>query len=62
MNQDHIISLISPDNARSIRVAERLGEKLEATVAIPDQPPDKPALQYGLTRREWELARRTIRS
>jgi RimJ/RimL family protein N-acetyltransferase len=31
---DHIISLIRPDNARSIRVAERLGERLERKTVV----------------------------
>ena len=29
MGRDHVISLIHPDNSASIRVAERIGEKLE---------------------------------
>ena len=28
---DHVISLIQPDNVRSIRVAEKIGERLERT-------------------------------
>lgn len=31
---DHVISLITPDNARSIRVAEKIGETLEDTRTI----------------------------
>ena len=31
---DHVISLIRPDNARSIRVAEKIGETLERTCVI----------------------------
>jgi len=34
MGADKVISLIHPDNARSIRVAERLGEKLEGRAEI----------------------------
>jgi RimJ/RimL family protein N-acetyltransferase len=29
LNRTHVISLIHPENARSIRVAERLGERLD---------------------------------
>jgi RimJ/RimL family protein N-acetyltransferase len=29
MGRDHVISVIHPDNKPSIKVAERLGEKLE---------------------------------
>ena len=31
MNRDHVISVIHPDNGPSIKVAERLGEKLEGS-------------------------------
>ncbi len=34
MNRDHVISLIHPDNIGSIRVAERLGEKLEGKTEL----------------------------
>ena len=34
MGQQHVISLIHPDNKSSIRVAERLGEKEEGKTAI----------------------------
>lgn len=34
LGRDHVISLIHPDNARSIRVAERLGERLEGTTML----------------------------
>ncbi len=34
LNVSHVISLIHPDNARSIRVAQKLGERLEGTVEI----------------------------
>ncbi len=33
-DKDHVISLIHPDNHRSIRVAERLGEKLEGETEL----------------------------
>ena len=34
MGRDHVISLIYPDNAASIRVAERIGETLEGRVDL----------------------------
>jgi RimJ/RimL family protein N-acetyltransferase len=34
LDKDHVISCIHPDNAPSIRVAERLGEKLEGEAEI----------------------------
>jgi RimJ/RimL family protein N-acetyltransferase len=34
LGRDHVISLIRPENARSIRVAERLGEKYEGRVDL----------------------------
>ena len=34
LNQAHVISLIHPDNKASIRVAERLGEKLEGKAEV----------------------------
>lgn len=34
LNVPHVISLIHPENARSIRVAEKLGERLEGTTEI----------------------------
>jgi RimJ/RimL family protein N-acetyltransferase len=34
MGKDHVISVIHPDNKPSIRVAERLGEKLEGEADV----------------------------
>ena len=34
MGRDHVISVIHPDNKPSIRVAERLGEKLEGSADV----------------------------
>jgi RimJ/RimL family protein N-acetyltransferase len=34
MGKDHVISVIHPDNKPSIRVAERLGEKLEGETEV----------------------------
>jgi RimJ/RimL family protein N-acetyltransferase len=50
--QPHVISLIHPENAASIRVAERLGERLAGTTEIMG----KPALIYRISREDWVLA------
>jgi RimJ/RimL family protein N-acetyltransferase len=48
MQRDHVISIIHPDNHRSIRVAERIGEQREGTVEILGTQ----ALVYGILRPE----------
>lgn len=45
LKQPHVISLIRPDNAASIRVAERLGESLEGRVHLFGAE----ALVYGIS-------------
>jgi RimJ/RimL family protein N-acetyltransferase len=59
LQRTHVASFIDPDNARSIRVAERVGETLEGRVALPHLP-NKTILQYGLHRDAW-LDRLTAR-
>ena len=54
MGREHVISLIRPGNAPSIRVAERLGERLEGSVELFGGE----ALVYGITRDDWLAARR----
>jgi RimJ/RimL family protein N-acetyltransferase len=49
MDRDHVISLINPLNAASIRVAERLGEKLEGHTELFDIE----VLIYGIDRDTW---------
>ena len=49
MGRDHVISLIRPDNLRSIRVAERLGERPEGKIEFLE----KEALVYGIDRGRW---------
>ncbi|HEX8283648.1 MAG TPA: GNAT family N-acetyltransferase [Pyrinomonadaceae bacterium] len=56
--RDHVISLIRPANAPSIRVAERLGEELEGRVDLSGSE----ALVYGITREDWLAARRESKS
>ena len=46
MDRDHVISCVAPDNVRSIRVAERLGEKVEGKTELLG----KEVLIYGIHR------------
>lgn len=46
LDKDHVISLIDPENKPSIRVAERLGEKLEGTTDLMGRK----VLVYGIDR------------
>lgn len=46
LDKDHVISLIHPDNQPSIRVAERLGEKLEGNTELMGRN----TLIYGIDR------------
>ena len=48
LKQPHVISLIHPENAASIRVAERLGERPTGSVEVMGRP----ALVYRITREE----------
>jgi len=50
MDRPEVISLIHPENTRSIRVAERLGERLTGAIEVMG----KPALAYRISREEWE--------
>jgi len=50
LNCAHVISLIDPNNTRSIRVAERLGERLERETTLPHLPDNRRILQYGISR------------
>jgi RimJ/RimL family protein N-acetyltransferase len=54
LQRTHLISLIDPGNLRSIRVAERVGERLEGTTTLPHLPGDRRVLQYGLRRDDWQ--------
>jgi RimJ/RimL family protein N-acetyltransferase len=54
LGRARIVSLITPENAPSIRVAQRVGEQLEAEITLPDLPSDRRVLQYGLTRDNWQ--------
>ena len=54
MGRDHLISLIRPDNRASIRVAERLGERLERRTDLFGHE----ALVYGIDRARWEATGR----
>jgi RimJ/RimL family protein N-acetyltransferase len=50
MDRDHVISLIQPENKASIKVAERLGEKLEGQTQVFDHE----VLIYGIDRANWQ--------
>jgi RimJ/RimL family protein N-acetyltransferase len=52
MGREHVISLIHPDNRASIRVAERLGERLEGETEILGIG----VLVYGIDRADWHDA------
>lgn len=49
LHQPAIVSLISPGNTRSIQVAERIGERLQAEITLPHLPAGTKILQYGLS-------------
>jgi RimJ/RimL family protein N-acetyltransferase len=52
MNQERVISLIHPENQASVKVAERLGEKLEGASELFGQK----LLIYGIGRETWAAA------
>jgi RimJ/RimL family protein N-acetyltransferase len=49
MKREHVISLIHPENAASIKVAERLGEKVEGKTEVLGID----VLIYGISRETW---------
>lgn len=49
LDREHIVSLIHPANARSLRLAERLGESVEGEMELRGHT----VLVYGLTRHRW---------
>lgn len=51
LKQDRIVSLIYPGNIRSIRVAEKLGEKLQSKAEVDG----KEVLVYGIDRSAFEM-------
>jgi RimJ/RimL family protein N-acetyltransferase len=53
MDRDHVISLIAPDNVASIKVAERLGEKVEGQTNVVNRD----VFIYGIDRKDWLAAR-----
>lgn len=53
LEKEKVISLIHPDNDGSIRVAERLGERLEGATEILGIP----VSIYGISREEWRAGR-----
>ena len=55
MQRPEVISLIHPENAASIQVAQRLGERLLDSTEVMG----KPALVYRITRADWEASNKT---
>lgn len=49
LEQPHVISLIHPENAASIRVAQRLGERPVDRIELMGQP----VLRFRIARSEW---------
>src|SRR5213592_3324571 len=54
LEQPEVISLIMPENAASIRVAERLGERQDGTAEVMGRQ----TWVYRITRAEWEKRNR----
>lgn len=54
MDLDRICAVIHPDNPKSIRVAEKLGESCLGETPIRGAS----ALLYGITRKRWKVSRR----
>jgi RimJ/RimL family protein N-acetyltransferase len=52
MDREHVISLIHPDNRASIKVAERLGERVEGETELFGIN----VLIYGISRAQWLAA------
>jgi RimJ/RimL family protein N-acetyltransferase len=58
LRRAHLIGLVTPDNIRSIRVAERLGERLEGEVTEPPGTPTGAGAFRGPQRegcRNWRV-------
>ena len=49
LGRDHVISVIQPENAASIRVAERIGERIERRMELSGRE----VLIYGVDRDAW---------
>jgi RimJ/RimL family protein N-acetyltransferase len=52
LQRPHVISLIHPENTASIRVAERVGERLEGRTQVFGVD----VLVYGIRREDWQAA------
>lgn len=51
LQRSHVISLIYPQNIASVRVAEKLGEKLQGTTEFFGNE----VLIYGMSREDWQM-------
>lgn len=58
MDKGHVISLIHPENKASIKVAEKLGEKVEGETEVLGID----VLIYGISREAWRAAARPMDS
>ena len=54
MDRNHVISLIAPDNLASIKVAERLGEKVEGQTEVIGRQ----VFIYGIGRDDWRRSKK----
>lgn len=54
MNREHVISLIAPENVASIKVGQRLGEKVEGKTEVFGHE----VLIYGIDRDDWRRLRK----
>jgi RimJ/RimL family protein N-acetyltransferase len=57
LGRDHVISVIHPENAASIRVAERIGERFERKAELNGGE----ILIYGIDRAGWAARRQPLR-
>jgi len=53
LGREHVISMIRPENVPSIKVAERIGERLESRSELFGRE----VLIYGIDRRTWRALR-----
>jgi RimJ/RimL family protein N-acetyltransferase len=59
LEQPEVMSLIAPENLRSVAVATRLGQELIGETTLPHLPPERMVDVYSVTRKRWK--RRAVR-
>ena len=57
---DSVIHTINPENAGSIRLAERLGSRNHGPVKLPEPHADKRVDSWGQTREQWHMRRKEL--